>query len=244
MRKFVFAILAVLVASASPFSGAFSQDYNAIVAAPDRSEADQKTDQARHPDKFLAFTGVKTGMRVLDVASGAGYTTELLARAVGPSGKVYAQENPALAERTKERFEARLKNPALANITRHVAAYDDPIPPEARNLDMITLFYNYHDIAFQPVDRAAMNKKMFDALKPGGVLIVADHSAAPGAGTSVAQTFHRIEEGTLRKEVEATGFKFVAEADYLRNPEDKRDAVIFRNPVPVDAFVHKYEKPR
>ena len=55
---------------------------------------------------------------------------------------------------------------------------------------------------------------------------------------------HRIEEATLRKEVEAAGFKFVAEADYLRNPEDKRDALIFRNPVPVDAFVHKYEKPR
>jgi predicted methyltransferase len=89
-----------------------------------------------------------------------------------------------------------------------------------------------------------MNKKLFEALKPGGVLIVADHSAADGAGVSVAQTLHRIEEAALRREIEAAGFKLAGTADYLRNPADKRDARIFGMSPPADAFVHKYEKPR
>ena len=68
-----------------------------------------------------------------------------------------------------------------------------------------------------------MNKKLFAALKPGGILVIADHSAKPGDGVSVAKTVHRIEESTLRREVEAAGFKFVDEGDFLRHPEDTRD---------------------
>ena len=94
------------------------------------------------------------------------------------------------------------------------------------------------------VDRAAMNKKLFAALKPGGFLIIADHSAKPGSGTSVGKTLHRIEESALRSEVEAAGFKLAGEADFLRHPEDPRDEPVFRPKVPVDEFVLKFEKPR
>ena len=93
------------------------------------------------------------------------------------------------------------------------------------------------------VDRALMNRKMFAALKPGGFLIVADHSAKPGDGINVAKTLHRIEESTLRQEIEAAGFKLVAEADFLRNPEDPRDTRVFQPKIPVDEFVLKYQKP-
>ena len=65
--------------------GADTPDYAAIVAAPDRTDADRQADQRRQPAKMLAFTGVKTGMKVLDMEAGAGYSTELLARAVGPT---------------------------------------------------------------------------------------------------------------------------------------------------------------
>ena len=74
------------------------------------------------------------------------------------------------------------------------------------------------------VDRAKMDKAFFAALKPGGYLVIADHSARPGDGTTVGKTFHRIEEATLRQEVEAAGFKLVAEGNFLRNPDDPRDA--------------------
>jgi predicted methyltransferase len=94
-----------------------------------------------------------------------------------------------------------------------------------------------------PVDRAEMNKKMFAALKPGGYLVIADHSARPGDGATVGKTLHRIEESTLRQEVEAAGFKFVADADFLRNAADPRDAAVFHPKLPNDEFVLKYQKP-
>ena len=89
-----------------------------------------------------------------------------------------------------------------------------------------------------------MNKKLFAALKPGGLLVIADHSARAGEGTSVAKTLHRIEESTLRQEIEAAGFKLVSAADFLRHPEDPKDAAVFRPQVPVDEFVLKYQKPQ
>jgi predicted methyltransferase len=239
-----FAALAMLAASAAPAQDAKAPDYEAIVAAPDRADADRQVDLRRQPAKMLAFTGVKTGMKVLDMEASAGYSTELLARAVGPSGTVYAQDSAAVIERfVKDKFDIRAQKPAMKNVVHVVRDFDDPIPPDVSGLDMITFFFAYHDITYMQVDRATMNKKMFAALKPGGFLIVADHSAKPGDGISVAKTLHRIEESTLRQEIEAAGFKLAAEGDFLRHPEDPRDAAVFRPQVPTDEFVLKYQKP-
>ena len=220
-------------------------DFEAIIAAPDRSDADRQADQRRQPAKLLAFTGVKEGMKVLDMEASAGYSTELLARAVGPSGTIYAQDSAAVIERfVKDKFDIRAQKPVMKNVVHVVRDFDDPIPPEVSGLDLITFFFAYHDVTYMTVDRAAMNKKMFDALKPGGYLVIADHSAKPGEGITVAKTLHRIEEATLRQEIEAAGFKLVAEADFLRNPEDPRDTKVFQPKIPVDEFVLKYQKPK
>jgi predicted methyltransferase len=219
-------------------------DYAAIVAAPDRSDADRQTDQRREPTKMLAFTGVKEGMKVLDMEANAGYSTELLARAVGPTGTVYAQDPASIIEKfVKDKFDNRAKKPAMKNVVHVIRDFDDPIPPDVSNLDMITFFFAYHDVTYMPVDRAKMNAKMFAALKPGGYLIIADHSARKGDGISVAHTLHRVEEATLRQEIEAAGFKLVAEGDFLHHPEDPRDVKVFKPAVPVDEFVLKYQKP-
>ena len=109
---------------------AASPDYAAIVAAPDRSDADRQVDQRRQPARMLAFAGVKPGMTILDMAASAGYSTELLARTVAPSGKVYAQDSAAVLERfVKDRFDTRAKSPAMKNVVHVVRDYDDPIPP-------------------------------------------------------------------------------------------------------------------
>ena len=219
-------------------------DYEAIVASPDRSDADRQTDGRRQPAKMLAFTGARPGMRVLDMEASAGYSTELLARAVAPDGVVYAQDSAAVIERSvKDRFELRAQKPAMKNVVHVVRDYDDPIPPEISGLDLITFFFAYHDMTYMQVDRAEMNRKLFGALKPGGFLVIADHSARPGDGTTVGKTFHRIEESALRQEIEAAGFKLAAEADFLRHPEDPRDAAVFHPQLPVDEFVLKYQKP-
>jgi predicted methyltransferase len=243
----VLAILSIL-AGVGTLSAAAQEtatpDYPAIVAAPDRSEADRQTDKRREPARMLAFTGVTAGMKVLDMEAGAGYSTELLARAVGPTGAVYAQDSAAVIERfVKDKFDIRAQSPAMKNVVHVIRNFDDPIPPEVSGLDLITFFFAYHDVTYMPVDRVEMNRKMFAALKPGGFLVIADHSARPGDGITVAKTLHRIEESVLRGEIEAAGFKLVKEGDFLRHPEDPRDAAVFRPQVPVDEFVLKYQKP-
>ena len=164
-------------------------DYDAIVAAPDRSDVDRQVDQRRQPAKLLAFAGVEEGMKVLDMEASAGYSTELLARTVAPTGVVYAQDSAAVIERfVKDKFDIRAQKPAMKNVVHVVRDFDDPIPPEVSGLDLITFFFAYHDVSYMEVDRAAMNRKMFAALKPGGFLVIADHSARPGDGTTVAKT--------------------------------------------------------
>jgi predicted methyltransferase len=215
-----------------------AQDYAALVAAPDRTEADRQTDKRRDPVNLLEFVAPKTGWQVLDVGAGAGYSTELMARAVGATGKVWGQNDKVV-----ENFEARLKTPAMSNAGGVVRSYNDPaagLPP----VDLITFFFVYHDTTYMDVDRAKMNKALFAALKPGGFLVVADHSARPEDGATVGKTYHRIAEATLRSEVEAAGFTLVASADFLRNPEDPRTAIVFRSPIKVDEFVLKFQKPK
>jgi predicted methyltransferase len=241
----VFAAWGLMPATAQDAkTGTKTPNYEAIVASPDRSDADRQTDQRRQPARMLAFTGAGPGMKVLDMEASGGYSTELLARAVAPTGIVYAQDSAAVIERSvKDKFDTRAQKPVMKNVVHVVRNYDDPIPPDVGGLDLITFFFSYHDMTYMPVDRAEMNRKMFAALKPGGFLVIADHSAKPGDGANVGKTLHRIEESTLRQEIEAAGFKFVGEADFLRHPEDPRDAPVFHPQVPTDEFVLKYQKP-
>jgi len=256
------------------------EQIKAIVASPDRSAADRTNDQRRHPEDILAFIGVKPGITALDVSAGGGYTTELLARSIGPAGKVYGQSRPrpatppprptnpegnanpsatpnpapppqaapprpspeALADRSAKLMTG---NVAAAPIAAVVQPFEDPVPAELADgkLDLVTLMFNYHDLGFLNVDRAAMNKAVFKALKPGGFYVIADHSGRPGTGISESGTLHRIEEAFLRKEVEAAGFKLVAEGNFLRNPNDPRDKNTPDPPMPKDEFFLKFVKP-
>jgi predicted methyltransferase len=242
----VLASLSILAGSATAPASAqdSAPNYQAIVASPDRSDADRQTDRRREPGKMLAFTGVKSGMRVLDMEAGAGYSTELLARAVAPTGVVYAQDSADVIERfVKDKFDLRAQKPAMKNVVHVIRNFDDPIPAGVSGLDLITFFFAYHDVTYMAVDRAEMNRKLFAALKPGGFLVIADHSARAGDGITVAKTLHRIDESVLRGEIEAAGFKLVDEGNFLRHPEDPRDAAVFRAQAPVDEFVLKYRKP-
>jgi predicted methyltransferase len=248
-----------------------------IVASPDRSEADRRNDARRKPREMLAFIGVRPGMVALDLSAAGGYTTELIARATGPTGRVYGQSPPrppasrpaqpeggsapmpmgaapagaapagaspgprpspvALAERAK--------NPNASNIVAVVRPFEDPVPPElaSNGLDLVTLIFNYHDFGHMGVDRAAVNRAVFAALKPGGLYVIADHSGRPGTGISESGTLHRIEQAFLRAEVERAGFRQVDEGNFMRNPSDPRDRNTPEPPQPKDEFVLKFVKP-
>jgi predicted methyltransferase len=195
-----------------------------LVSAGDRTDDDRKLDAQRHPDQFLAFVGVGPGMRVADLGAGGGYTTELLARAVGPSGKVYAQNDPELIQRFLDKpMTLRLSRPVNQGVVRVDRPFDDPFPPDAQNLDRVTFFIFYHDVVWIGADRDKMNKAVFAALRPGGVYVVVDSSAKAGDGVSVAKTLHRIEESVVKSEVQKAGFTLSGSADFLRSAGDTRD---------------------
>ncbi len=236
-------MLSAIAAAPAAVSQTAALDYAAIVAAPDRSEVDRKLDTNRAPARWLAFIGAKPGMKILDIFAVYGWKAELLARAVTPGGKVYAQNSEAAFTRVKDRLDARLKTPAAANIVSVVRPLEDPAPPGMHDFDLVTFFYAYHDVTYLDVDRAKMNKAFYDALKPGGQLVMGDYSAKPGAGTSVVKTLHRSDEALVTSEIEAAGFKLIDRGDFLRVPRDARDTHSHSSAQPVDIYVLKFRKP-
>ena len=219
-----------------------------LVAAPDRSDADRRNDARRLPAEMLAFTGVRPGMVVLDISAGGGYTSELLARATGPGGRVYGHSvprNPPPARTSAMALAERAKNPAVSALTAVVQPFENPVPAglEREGLDLVTLMFNYHDLGSMGVDRARMNAAVFAALKHGGSYVIADHAGRPGTGISESNTLHRIDEGFLRREVEAAGFRFAAEGAFLRNPADPRDREEPEGGIKKDEFVVRFVKP-
>ena len=269
MQRIAAAIALLLGACASANAPISSQRIAEIVASPDRRPADRTNDLRRKPEQMLAFIGVRPGIVALDLSAGGGYTTELIARATGPTGRVYGQSRPrnpdgpkppaqegaiarpagtpapAAPPNSPQALAERAKNPAASNIVAVVRTFEDPVPPEMASnaLDLVTLMFNYHDLGWLGVDRARMNRAVFAALKPGGMYVIADHSGRPGTGISESGTLHRVEEAFLRREVEAAGFRLAAEGNFLRNPNDPRDRNTPEPPQPKDEFVLKFVKP-
>lgn len=223
--------------------------YDQIVAAPDRDPEDRKLDAGRHPVKLLEFFGIRSGMRVAELGAGGGYTAELLARTVAPSGVVYGVNTPWILQRFAEQpWSARLAKGVMSRVARLDREFDDPFPADVHDLDAVLIVLVYHDTVWQNADRDKMNGAVFRALKSGGIYGIVDHSARPGTGIAYVQTLHRIDEQFVRDEVSRAGFKFVASADFLRNPNDARDW----NDSPKEAgdrrgtsdrFVLKFQKP-
>ena len=201
-----------------------SAPMKALVSAPDRAQEDKDLDQGRRPAELLEFFKVTPGMKVAEIAAAGGYTTEIFARAVGPTGVVYGQNSRFILDRFAEKpWSERLTKPLMKNVRRVDREFDDPLPPEAKDLDAVLISLFYHDLYWLDVDRAKLNQAVFRALKPGGIYAVVDHSGRPGTGSSEVKTLHRIEEKLVREEILKAGFKLVAEAGFLRNPKDPRN---------------------
>jgi len=236
-----------LLAGCAAQSPLTPEQIGAVLSAPDRSEADRTNDARRKAREMLAFIDARPGMRILDVGSGGGYTAELLARIVGPAGRVYAHNSPEFMKNfIKDRFAQRLAAYSGTNLSLGVFPFENPLPPEVEkgSIDLATFLFVYHDLGWIGTDRAKVNRAVFEALKPGGYYVIADHSGRPGTGITESKSLHRIEEALLRREVEAAGFRLVAEGRFLRNPNDPRDKSVFKPAQPNDEFVLKFQKPQ
>ena len=137
------------------------------------------------------------------------------------------------------------KTVEFAPIVPVVQPFDNTVPPQVTpgKLDLVTFMFNYHDMGFMGVDRAGLNRAVFNALKSGGQYVIADHAGRPGTGISESGTLHRMEEAFLIKEVEAAGFKLAARGTFLSNPNDPKDKNTPDPPQPKDDFVVKFVKP-
>jgi len=229
----------VALGGAAGHSGqALAQDFKAILANPERPENEKALDAIRKPEEMLKFYGVKSGDKVADLMASRGYYTAILSQVVGVKGAVHSA-HPTFRDETRERF----KNPLYANVKLLEGGMGTVALPADGSLDFVLINLDYHEV--EPGDRAAMNKRILAALKPGGVYGVVDHAAQNGAGDSVRKTFHRIEKALAVKEVTAAGFILAKESDLLRNPDDPRtESALKEQRGKSDRFVLRFEKSR
>jgi predicted methyltransferase len=194
------------------------------IAATDRDANDRRLDAGRKPGEVLAFFHVAPGAKIGELFAGGGYTTELMARVVGPTGKVWAENTKEMNEKfAKKAFGERAAKPVMANVVAVEQPIDDPFPADAKDLDLVVTVLNYHDTVNMKADRAKMNKAVFSHLKKGGYYGIVDSSATDGSGVKDTETLHRIDQKVVEAEVKAAGFKPAGESNVLRNPDDKRD---------------------
>ena len=201
-----------------------SPSVQAAVDAADRTEADRALDAGRQPAQVFTFFGIAPEQHVADLFAGGGYSTELVARVVGPNGSVIAQNATTILDRfARGPLTERMTRLAMPNVTSAERAFDAPLPDDVHDLDAVIFVLSYHDTVWMGTDRAAMNRAIFAALRPGGVYGIVDHAAAPGHGVQDVQTLHRIEESVVIDEVLAAGFRLDGELDLLRNASDTHD---------------------
>jgi predicted methyltransferase len=217
---------------------------------PSRPAEDRARDANRRPAATLAFAAIPPGAVVADYLANGGYFTRLFADLVGPRGHVYAVElnevvsfpNVARGYGQLEAWGRGQPNVTIATVPAS-AQLSFPQP-----LDMFWISQNYHDLHDKflgPKDVAAFNRQVFAALKPGGLYLVLDHAAAPGAAADVTETLHRIEAATVKREVLAAGFELVSESAALANPEDPHTEGVFDPSIAghTDQFLLKFRRP-
>jgi predicted methyltransferase len=243
------AVTAVLAAPAVLAADAVPAYIQAAVADASRPAADKERDVNRKPAESVAFAGVKQGDKVGELMPGGGYFTRVLSKAVGAKGVVYAMAPtpaapPAGAAPRPNALATLAAEPGYGNIKLASMDVTAKLPEP---VDVMWTSQNYHDFANRSdADLAALNKMVFDALKPGGVFLVIDHASAPGAGKTATRTLHRIDPEAVKKDLAAAGFVFESESKLLQNPKDPHSAAAhdasFRGMT--DQFMLKFRKPK
>ena len=242
------AAAATTLASAAASSPAASI-YLTALATPERSDKDRTRDGRDRPADVLAFAAFKPGMRIADLFGGGGYYSEILAYVVGPKGKVLLVNNAPYAAFAAEDQAVRFKDGRLPQIERQVVANED-LKLGRQKLDGALFVMSYHDLYFYDkdhfpkIDAGQFLEQVRRALKPGGRLLVVDHVAAAGTGSTLAGTLHRIDEDFAIKDIEAHGFRLVGKYDGLRNSDDDHSKLVFDPAVRghTDRFVHVYRR--
>jgi len=238
--------------AATPAAARTSGDaIQAALAAPGRPAADREQDAWRKPAESLAFFGVQPGMTALDLFAGAGYYTELLAAAVGPTGRVVLHNNQAYLSGVGEELTRRFAGSRLTNVEQ-LAAEANALELTPGRFDFVLLSTVYHDVYYvnearnwPKIDGPRLVAELFDGMKPGAMLVVIDHAALPGSPAETGGTLHRIDPAIVKRDFAAAGFVLDAESDLLRNPADDFSKNVFDSAVrrKTDRFMLRFRRP-
>jgi predicted methyltransferase len=242
------------LASLAAMAGANSRDgdiYDAAVAHPGRPGPDLKRDPIEHPAEVLRLAGIKPGMQVADYMAADGYWSELASYIVGPKGHVMLINNATWDYWSGNHWQERI-NGRLPNVEHRTVDAEHLDLPD-NSFDALVLVKAFHD--FYWIDDDPQTKwprfevervvsELARVVKPGGVLLLVDHSAKPGTGTAAAGPLHRIDEAYVRQEFERHGFEVLATSDVLRRPDDPRDQITYKGPMvgKTDRFVMVFRR--
>lgn len=250
--KATLAALLLLVLAIGPWSPARAEtpaeSIARAIANPQRSDADRARDETSKPAAVLSFMDLRPGMHVADVISGGGYWSELMSYIVGPKGEVIAHTVKTYDQWDADERKVRYAPGRLPNVIPLKAELPE-LDLGNGSLDLVLLSMVYHDIYYKsnfwtPPDHDDFFRRIRKSLKPGGVLMVIDHVALPGTGSSVPQQLHRIDASFAKHDIEGAGFKFQAESDALRNPDDDHTILAYDEKIRghTDRFIYRFIK--
>jgi predicted methyltransferase len=244
--------LLALAASAAvvTVSAARADRYSDAVAHAGRPAGDIKRDESDHPAEVLRLSGIRPGMEVADFLAADGYYSELLSYLVGPRGHVLLLNNESWDKWSDNQWRGRLLR--LPNV-EHRTVLVEHLGLPAHFLDAILLIKVYHDLYWQPADGSwpkidpdATLAEIARVMRPGGILVLVDHSAKAGTGSADAGRLHRIDQQYARADFEKHGFILVKSSEVLRRPDDPRDMITFKGEMlgKTDRFVMVFRRAR
>jgi predicted methyltransferase len=252
MRTFKLAALLLIAATPLAAAPAAPSTVAAALAAPDRRPDNVKLDEGRKPVEVLQFLGLKPGMNVLDLFGANGYWAEIMVPAIGPKGHdTVWQPTQFYGDKGKAYFEGFVtKHPNASIVT---SPFETPNLPK-NYADFVILNNNYHDTYWvndqykiPQMDPNAFLKAVYDAMKPGAIIGVIDHVAAPNSDTrATVDKFHRIDPDVIKADFKRAGFELVGTSDLLRNPADDHSLEVSDAKIAgkTDRAIFKFRKPR
>lgn len=209
---------------------AFASQLADVVAADHRSEANTARDVYRNPVATLEFFDIQPNHTVVEISPGGGWYTEILAPYLRSDGLLYAAHFPAKTEvayynRVRSAFLQKLEeNPDVydkVQVTEFGVGAATPIAPPG-SADRVVTFRNVHNWLGNDFAADAF-AQFYAALKPGGLLGVVEHRAAPGTSAEDMQSSGYVTEAAVIALAEEAGFELVARSDINANPKDSKD---------------------